>query len=259
MANVRATRAYLAGLGTAGSIVVGAALVFVLASGVVAFRGWPSADGNDSPAQVVVSAPARSDTPVARRLVSLVTSVRPPGGPSTPRAAARALVGPRPATVVVGTGAGRSGSGLSGTGGPPAIQPTRPAPTTGPDRPPTTPAPGRTTTTPIPPTTVPAAPTTTSAPPTTTPAPPPTTTPVPPTTTPVPPTSGGGPSTPVATVVKEVTGTVGDTVSGTGAGVGTIVKRVTAPVGGPVSTVGSGAGDTLTKVTGTVGDVLGGG
>lgn len=70
---MRATRAYLAGLGTAGSIVVGAALAFVLASAVVAFHGWPGAGGVDAPARVVLSAPARSDTPIARRLVSLVT------------------------------------------------------------------------------------------------------------------------------------------------------------------------------------------
>ena len=67
---------------------MGAALVFVLASTVVAFRGWPSADGIDTPAQVVLDAPARSDTPVARRLVSLVTTARPGGVRSAPRAAA---------------------------------------------------------------------------------------------------------------------------------------------------------------------------
>ncbi len=84
---MRATRAYLAGLGTAGSIVVGAALVFVLASAVVAFHGWPSADGIDIPVRVVVSAPARSATPAARRLVALVT--RPGRSASAPLRAPR--------------------------------------------------------------------------------------------------------------------------------------------------------------------------
>jgi hypothetical protein len=250
VANVRTTRAYLAGLGTAGSIVVGAALLFVLASAIVAFRGWPSGGGSDAPAQLVLSAPARSPTPVARRLVALVASAPRARVGSAARTPATAVVHARRSTVA-GTGVGGSGLDGSGIGGPPTIQPTRPAPTTPPNQPPTTTAPGRTTTNPAPPTTNPAPPTTTPAPPTTNPAPP--------TTTPAPPTRGGGTSTPVGTVIKTVTGTVGDTVAGTGAGVGTIVKQVTAPVGGPVSTVGSGAGDTITKVTGTIGDVLGGG
>lgn len=38
---VRATRGYLAGFGTSGSILAGAAVLFVLASAIVAFRGWP--------------------------------------------------------------------------------------------------------------------------------------------------------------------------------------------------------------------------
>jgi hypothetical protein len=266
---VRTTRAYLAGLGTAGAIIVGAALVFVLASAVVAFRGWPNADGVDSPARVVVSAPARSDTPAARRLASLVAGSRPGGIRSTASAPVTAVEHPHRSAAVPGVGG--SGLPVSIVGGPPRTRPTQPPTTTSPIQPPTT-TPGRTTTTPAPPTTTPAPPTTTPAPPTTTPAPPtttpapptttpapPTTTPAPPTTTPAPPTTGGGTSTPVVTVVKKVTGTLGDTVSGTGAGVGTILKQVTAPVSGPVSTVGSGAGDTITKVTGLVGGVLSGG
>lgn len=38
---MRGTRAYLAGFGTSGSLLAGAAMLFVLASAIVAFRGWP--------------------------------------------------------------------------------------------------------------------------------------------------------------------------------------------------------------------------
>src|SRR5437588_751064 len=66
-AQVRATRAYLAGLGTSGSLLAGAAAMFVLASAIVAFRGWPQV--GDQPAPVAVqaahatvgAAPSRAD------------------------------------------------------------------------------------------------------------------------------------------------------------------------------------------------------
>lgn len=65
---VRATRTYMAGLGTSGSLVAGAALLFVLGSAIVAFRGWPQiATG---PATTAVSAAAAPTAPsrVAKRL-----------------------------------------------------------------------------------------------------------------------------------------------------------------------------------------------
>jgi hypothetical protein len=223
---VRATRAYLAGLGTAGSIVVGAALIFVLASAIVAFHGWPNADGLGTPAQIVLSAPARSETLVARRLAVLVGTSRAAGVRSAPRTPVGAVVNTRRPS---GVAAGGAGSATLTIGGPPTTQPTQPAPTAGPTRPPTRTSPTRTSTSPPSPT----------KPPT-------------------PPTSGGGTGGPGAagTVLKKVTGPVGGTVSGTGSGVGTIVKKVTAPAGGPISSVGSGAGDTITKVTGGAGDVI---
>jgi hypothetical protein len=225
---VGATRAYLAGLGTAGSIVVGAAVVFVLASAVVAFRGWPQADGPGPPAQIVLSAPARSDTPVARRLAALtasvVTTTRPRSGPGT---TAGVALYPRRSGGLAG--AGGSGAGSSSIGEVPTTPPGAPT-TINPTQPPATTTPGPTTTAPGTTTTTPAAPT----------------------------TGGGGAGT-VGTVVKTVTGTVGGTVSGTGAQAGTIVKQVTGTVGGPVSGIGSGAGDTISKVTGQVGGVLAGG
>jgi hypothetical protein len=51
---VRATRAYLAGFGTSGSLLVGAAAMFVLASAIVAFHGWPSVASSEKIAHVSV-------------------------------------------------------------------------------------------------------------------------------------------------------------------------------------------------------------
>lgn len=71
----RATRANLAGLGTSGSLLAGAALMFILASALVAFHGWPHVGEQPSPGEVVVAprAAASPATPVARRL-ALVTA-----------------------------------------------------------------------------------------------------------------------------------------------------------------------------------------
>jgi hypothetical protein len=52
---VRAPRAYLAGFGTSGSLLAGAALLFVLASAFIGFQGWPQV--GDSPSTVAVSLP----------------------------------------------------------------------------------------------------------------------------------------------------------------------------------------------------------
>ena len=56
MSQVRATRAYIAGFGTAGSLLAGAAVMFVLASAVVSFRGWPQVGGQPSAPTVLVAA-----------------------------------------------------------------------------------------------------------------------------------------------------------------------------------------------------------
>jgi hypothetical protein len=53
---MRATRAYVAGFGTAGSVLAGAAVLFVVASAVVAFRGWPKIAGQQSPAALHLDA-----------------------------------------------------------------------------------------------------------------------------------------------------------------------------------------------------------
>src|SRR5947209_964497 len=103
---VRATRAYLAGFGTCGSLLAGAAVLFVLGSAIVAFRGWPQiATG---PANVVVAAshPA-APTRVARRLAAVLrTNLATGGAAVAPTARRRAAVirGSRPASGAPASG-----------------------------------------------------------------------------------------------------------------------------------------------------------
>src|SRR5438552_8878714 len=65
--------AYLAGFGTSGSLLAGAALLFVLASAIVAFRGWPQVgDGLPSTASVSIppSGPSAAGTSRAGRVLA---------------------------------------------------------------------------------------------------------------------------------------------------------------------------------------------
>ncbi|HET6864509.1 MAG TPA: hypothetical protein VFH80_01250 [Solirubrobacteraceae bacterium] len=94
---LRAARAYLPGFGTAGSLLAGAVLMFIVASALVAFRGWPHVGAQPSPGEVVVSpAPATSGgSPSARRLALFVAG--PAIGAAAPAAAgARRLPGAGP-------------------------------------------------------------------------------------------------------------------------------------------------------------------
>src|ERR1700729_1277403 len=95
---VRAGRAYFAGFGTTGSLLAGAALMFIVASALVAFRGWPHVATAPSPGEVVISSrPASSTgTPAARRLAFVA---------ATPAAGAAAA-----------GGAGAPGPGARGRG-----------------------------------------------------------------------------------------------------------------------------------------------
>src|SRR5581483_9429326 len=78
MDKVRATRAYVAGLGTAGSLVAGAAVLFVFASAVVSFRGWPQVGAQPSATSVDVSAAHASSgsSSTSRRLTAAVAATR---------------------------------------------------------------------------------------------------------------------------------------------------------------------------------------
>jgi hypothetical protein len=94
---LRGARGYLPGFGTAGSLLAGAVLMFIVASALVAFRGWPHVGAQPSPGEVVVSpAPvAAAGSTSARRLAAFTLGpAAGVGGPAaTAPARARALPG----------------------------------------------------------------------------------------------------------------------------------------------------------------------
>jgi hypothetical protein len=114
---MRVTRAYIAGFGTAGSLLAGAALVFVLASGVIAFRGWPQVGDPVAPVSVVIPhARAATASNTAKRLTAAVATFA-----QAPAGAAHAG---RTHTLRTGGPAGSAGTGsghhaLALTTGPP--------------------------------------------------------------------------------------------------------------------------------------------
>lgn len=108
---MRVTRAYLAGLGAAGSLLAVAAIAFVLASVFVSFRGWPLGGDRFPPTVVLVKPPTSQNTahrtidagrvPAAARLGSVSS------GPTAPAGA-----GPSGKTLVVVSGQRGGSSGL---------------------------------------------------------------------------------------------------------------------------------------------------
>src|SRR5690348_11122503 len=89
--SLRALRAYLPGFGTAGSLLAGAVLMFIVASALVAFRGWPHVGAQPSPGEVVVSpSPTAAAGSASARRLALFTAA------TAARAAAPAAAGGRP-------------------------------------------------------------------------------------------------------------------------------------------------------------------
>jgi hypothetical protein len=242
----RSGRGYLAGFGTSGSLLAGAALMFVVASALVAFKGWPHVSAQPSPREVVVSprAAATAGSPVARRLALISAApvragggaaggVRPRGGTAAPRAVNRRALG-RPAVIsrpVVGAPT-RTGSAPPSSGAP-APTGSNPVPISG--VPVQIPVPVR-----VPPVPVPPAP-------------------VPPVPSPA----------PVQQVIKQTTGALGGVLSSAGNQAGSLVQQTTGAVGaavhplspqvaGAVGSVGSGASKTATGVTNTIAGTLSG-
>lgn len=76
---VRATRGYLAGFGTSGSLLAGAAALFVLGSAIVAFRGWPQVATGPATVVVAASHPA-GPSRIGRRLAAVLRAGRVTGG-----------------------------------------------------------------------------------------------------------------------------------------------------------------------------------
>lgn len=72
---VRATRAYMAGFGTSGSLLAAAAALFLLGSAFVAFRGWPQI--TTGPATSTVAAvPAAFPSAASPRLTQALSAAR---------------------------------------------------------------------------------------------------------------------------------------------------------------------------------------
>jgi hypothetical protein len=135
---VRATRAYVAGFGTSGSLLAGAALMFLLASAIVGFHGWPQVGSPNSVANVLAPNVTVAPSSPASRILAAITAGR------IQSASARALPagggghGPRggmigspqassPAALSVGLHAA-SATGCSGSKCTPSI-PSTPTPT----------------------------------------------------------------------------------------------------------------------------------
>src|SRR5690242_459413 len=74
---MRATRAYLAGFGTSGSLLAGAAALFLLGSAIIAFKGWPQSGGGSATSNVA-AAPSPAAFP-DRRLSAVVARTHPHG------------------------------------------------------------------------------------------------------------------------------------------------------------------------------------
>lgn len=148
----RATRGYLAGIGTSGSLLAGAVLMFILASALVAFRGWPHVAAQPSPGEVVVSPrPASAFASSAGRRLTLLAAPAPAGlatgaarraagrvGAGLPAArrgpgagtrqsigtpASTSLASSAPAVPAGGGSAAQSGCGSCGSGSPPSPAP----------------------------------------------------------------------------------------------------------------------------------------
>lgn len=234
---MRTSGAYVAGFGTAGSLLAGAAIVFVLASAVVEFRGWPQLGFQPSaPAVVVVPSSARAGSRIEKRLVSSARSR-----------------GPRVSTVTAGVaGAGRSANVPSGGSAGPGTS-FAAAPVVSVPAPALPPRPTRMRIA-APPVTPPAISTGNPAGPATTPC------------------SGCDVSpanSVVGNVVQGATGALGGTVASTGAtlgstvsgvagALGTTLSGVSPLLGGTVQGAGGAVGGTLSATTGALGGTVSG-
>jgi hypothetical protein len=77
----RAGRAYVAGFGTSGSLLAVAVLLFIVASALVAFRGWPHVGAQPSPGEVVVAPRSAAETGSAAERRLAAVSAAPVAGP----------------------------------------------------------------------------------------------------------------------------------------------------------------------------------
>ena len=120
--NVRASRAYIAGLGTTTVLVAGAVLLLVVLSALFAFRGWSAGAAGEKIAALIVGDPSEP-----RRLEQAPPrALRGPAAVAAPPSPARrrpATVGRRAKTPAAGGESQGGGTGTTGgDGGPPRDQ-----------------------------------------------------------------------------------------------------------------------------------------
>ena len=110
---MRVTTAYTAGFGTAGSVLAGCAVLFVVASAVVAFHGWPTIAGQPASAVLRLDGPvpASAGSGVTRRLAPLLAAASTATQTGVGRPVRGSARGRRPAF------AGRPGAGSGSPGG----------------------------------------------------------------------------------------------------------------------------------------------
>jgi hypothetical protein len=124
--SVRGTRAYLAGFGTSGSLLAGAAVLFLIASAIVAFRGWPQI-GTGPVTSDVAATPVAVTSRAARRLTVAIAVTRQRviarGGTAAVRGGVGAhrvaLKGVRTGGPLGGQGTGSASAGSGAAGGSP--------------------------------------------------------------------------------------------------------------------------------------------
>ena len=90
---VRASRAYLAGFGTSGSLLAGAALMFLLASAIVGFHGWPQVGGQSPIANVAFPRVTLSPSSRTQRILAAVPTRTLVAGLDSAASAARPVAG----------------------------------------------------------------------------------------------------------------------------------------------------------------------
>jgi hypothetical protein len=81
---VRTSRAYVAGFGTAGSLVAAAAVLFVLAGAVVSYKGWPGVSVGAPAGAVLVDAPDAAPAAAKPLVVAVSPVVHPAAVVKTP-------------------------------------------------------------------------------------------------------------------------------------------------------------------------------
>ena len=137
--SVRGSRAYLAGVGTSGSLLAGAAVLFLIGSAIVAFNGWPQIGAGPATSNIA-AAPLAASSRASRRLTVVLAATRQRALTHVGAAGTRVrhpVTHRRTAVQGVGTGSvqpgstgsaqptGASGPATSGPGGSPAATATQ--------------------------------------------------------------------------------------------------------------------------------------